>query len=215
MYGWNLDSKLRAEFRFMSFPRIALFDNPFSLFAKWMEEAVGSEFIEPYAMTVATVDTNGKPSARQVLLKSHGPSGFIFYTNYESRKAIEIQEVPFVSAVLWWDKLYRQVRIEGSVQKVSEQESDAYFATRPRGSQISAVASPQSQPIENFDSLAEKVAELEKQYQGRAVPRPSNWGGYQITPNSIEFWQGRQDRLHERLLYRRNNDTWNTEVLAP
>ena len=180
-----------------------------------MDDALKAGFAEPYAMTIATVGANGRPSARQVLLKSYGFSQFVFYTNYESRKASELDCVPFASAVFWWDKLYRQVRIEGKVQKISDVESDEYFATRPRGSQISAWASPQSQPIGDFEDLMRQFAELEKQFQSRSVPRPSNWGGYRIIPDSIEFWQGRKDRLHERLRYRLKNDTWVTDLLAP
>ena len=180
-----------------------------------MDDALKAGFAEPYAMTIATVGANGRPSARQVLLKSYGLSQFVFYTNYESRKASELDCVPFASAVFWWDKLYRQVRIEGKVQKISEVESDEYFATRPRGSQISAWASPQSQPIGDFEDLMRRFAELEKQFQSRSVPRPSNWGGYRILPDSIEFWQGRKDRLHERLRYRLKNGTWVTDLLAP
>lgn len=195
--------------------RIPPLEDPFELFEKWMDEAVDAGFREPYAMTIATVGANGRPSARQVLLKSHELSQFVFYTNYESRKASELGCAPFASAVLWWDKLYRQVRMEGEVKKVSAAESDEYFATRPRGSQISAWASPQSQPIETFEELTRRFAEFERQFKDGPVPRPSNWGGYRILPDSIEFWQGREDRLHERLRYQLVNGTWATDLLAP
>ena len=190
-------------------------DSPFELFARWMDDAIGAEFIEPRAMTLATVASNGRPSARQVLLKEHDESGFIFYTNYESRKAEELNQNPNASAVLWWDKLYRQVRIEGSVQVLSKQLSDDYFATRPRGSQISARASPQSKVIDSFRSLQIRVAELEFEFKGEDVPRPDNWGGYRLAPDCIEFWQGRQDRLHERIRYRLQAGIWISERLAP
>ena len=199
----------------MDSDRIASFEDPFELFAKWMEDAVNVGFREPYAMTLASVGANGRPSARQVLLKSHERSQFVFYTNYESRKASELDYVPFASAVFWWDKLYRQVRIEGEVEKISEAESDRYFATRPRGSQISAWASPQSQRIEDFEDLTRRFAELERQFQGGPVARPSNWGGYRIIPDLFEFWQGRKDRLHERLRFRKKNEAWVADVLAP
>ena len=190
-------------------------DSPFELFARWMDDAIGAEFIEPRAMTLATVGSNGRPSARQVLLKQHGESGFIFYTNYESRKAEELKQNPNASVVLWWDKLYRHIRIEGSVQVLSKQLSDDYFATRPRGSQISARASPQSKVIDSFHSLQTRVAELEFEFKGEDVPRPDNWGGYRLIPDCIEFWQGRQDRLHERIRYRLQADIWISERLGP
>ena len=190
-------------------------DSPFELFARWMDDAIGAEFIEPRAMTLATVASNGRPSARQVLLKEHGESGFIFYTNYESRKADELNQNPNASAVLWWDKLYRQIRIEGSVQVLSKEQSDDYFATRPRGSQISARASPQSKVIDSFHSLQTRVTELEIQFEGEDVPRPDFWGGYRLVPDCIEFWQGRQDRLHERLRYCLQAEIWILERLGP
>ena len=190
-------------------------DSPFELFARWMDDAVGAEFIEPRAMTLATVASNGQPSARQVLLKEHGESGFIFYTNYESRKAEELNQNPNASAVLWWDKLHRQIRIEGSVQVLPKQISDEYFATRPRGSQISAIASPQSKVIDSFYALQTRVAELEIEFEGEDVPRPDNWGGYRLVPDCIEFWQGRQDRLHERIRYRLQAEIWISERLGP
>ncbi len=190
-------------------------DSPFELFARWMDDAIGAEFIEPRAMTLATVASNGRSSARQVLLKEHGESGFIFYTNYESRKADELNQNPYASAVLWWDKLYRQVRIEGSVQVLSKQLSDDYFATRPRGSQISARASPQSKVIDSFHTLQTRITELEIEFEGEDVPRPDNWGGYRLVPDCIEFWQGRQDRLHERIRYRLQADIWISERLGP
>ena len=190
-------------------------DSPFELFAQWMDEAIGAELIEPRAMTLATVASNGRPSARQVLLKQHGESGFIFYTNYESRKAEELNQNSNASVVLWWDKLYRQIRIEGSVQVLSKQLSDDYFATRTRGSQISARASPQSRVIDSFHALKTRVAELEIEFEGEDVPRPDYWGGYRLVPDCIEFWQGRQDRLHERIRYRLQADIWISERLGP
>ena len=199
----------------MELLRIPPLEDPFELFEKWMDDAVDAGFREPYAMSIATVGANGRPSARQVLLKSYELSQFVFYTNYDSRKSSELDCVPFASAVFWWDKLYRQVRIEGGIEKVSESESDEYFATRPRGSQISAWASPQSQPIKDFEELTQRFAEFERKFQSGPVPRPSNWGGYRIIPDFIEFWQGREDRLHERLRYKLIKGTWVTDVLAP
>lgn len=180
-----------------------------------MDEASNAGLVQPDAMTLATVGAHGRPSARQVLLKAFGESGFVFYTNYNSRKADELGVNSFASAVLWWDRLYRQVRIEGEVEKVSEQNSDEYFATRPRGSQISAWASPQSTVLDSFESLQQRVLELEREFAGQAVPRPAEWGGYRIVPDAIEFWQGRIDRLHARLRYRKHSDSWLKEWLGP
>lgn len=190
-------------------------DDPFEFFARWMTEAENAEMIEPHAMTLATVSADGKPSARQVLLKGHGESGFVFYTNYQSRKADELADNPNVSAVIWWDKLYRQVRIEGEVRKLAAELSSEYFASRPRGSQISAWASAQSAVIADYASLHRRVAQIEKRFDGLAVERPDYWGGYSIIPNSIEFWQGRQDRLHERLRYARDKENWVSQFLSP
>ncbi len=188
---------------------------PFELFSSWMDDAINSGMIEPFAMTLATIGANGRPSARQVLLKGYGESGFEFYTNYDSRKSKELQGNPYASLVLWWDKLYRQVRIEGSVKKLSEHKSDEYFATRPRGSQISAWASPQSEVIESFEALESCVVEFEQRFAGSAVPRPPGWGGYRLIPDHIEFWQGRTDRLHQRLNFRNLSGKWMSEWLGP
>ncbi len=189
--------------------------DPFELFASWFSEAANAGFIESTAMTVCTVGPNSRPSSRQVLLKEHGPEGFIFYTNYGSRKAQELRANPYASAVLWWDRLYRQVRIEGRVEVASEEVSDAYFSKRPRGSQIGAWASPQSQVLERFSDLADWVRELETRFEGKPVPRPEDWGGYRIIPDRIEFWQGRKDRLHERLSFALEDSGWKPEILGP
>ena len=189
--------------------------DPFELFSSWMEDAISCGMIEPCAMTLATMGANGRPSARQVLLKGFGKSGFEFYTNYASRKAKELQGNSFASLVLWWDKLYRQVRVEGSVEKLSEEKSDEYFATRSRGSQISAWASPQSKVIENFEALQRSVVKFEQKFADGTVPRPPGWGGYSLIPDHIEFWQGRTDRLHQRLCFRHQAGIWTSEWLGP
>ncbi len=189
--------------------------DPFRLFSEWFDAARANEFIEPAAMTVCTVGSNGRPSARQVLLKSHGPEGFVFYTNYSSRKAQELSANPYASAVLWWDRLHRQVRIEGRVEIAAATVSDEYFATRPRGSQIGAWASPQSQVLDSFAALNEKFNEVETNFVGKPVTRPDYWGGYIIIPDCIEFWQGRRDRLHERLRFSIDGTGWQTAILAP
>ncbi len=190
-------------------------DAPFELFAHWLDEARAAEILEPNAMTLATVGADGRPSARQVLLKGYGATGFEFYTSYKSRKGLELAANPQVSAVMFWDRLYRQVRIEGQVEKLSAAVSDRYFASRPRGSQISACASAQSAPIGSYEGLRERAAKLERQYAGRPVPRPGHWGGYRIRADRIEFWQGRRDRLHERLCYCLADGQWDWHYLAP
>ena len=189
--------------------------DPFELFECWFNEAKNAGFIEPTAMTVCTVGAGGRPSSRQVLLKAHGPEGFVFYTNYGSRKAQEIGITPFASAVLWWDRLYRQVRVEGRVEVVSDEESDGYFSSRPRGSQIGAWSSPQSEVIDSFRYLAKKVSEFEGRFEEQPVPRPDFWGGFKIIADRIEFWQGRKDRLHERLCFRLEDSIWVKEILGP
>ncbi len=199
----------------MDLPSFDSSPDPFQLFQRWYEEADAAGFIEPSAMTVCTVGRNGRPSARQVLLKDHGPKGFVFYTNYGSRKAQDLDANPFACAVIWWDRLHRQVRVEGGVELVAADVSDAYFSTRSRGSQIGAWASPQSQVLERFSALADRVNECEEKFKGRQVPRPEGWGGYRLIPDRIEFWQGRQDRLHERLCFRLSDSNWQREILAP
>ena len=196
-------------------PSFGIQHDPIELFANWFTEALAGDFLEPSAMTVCTVGADGRPSARQVLLKSYGVDGFVFYTNYRSRKAQELDEHPFASAVLWWDRLYRQVRIEGQVEIAADDVSDRYFATRPRGSQIGAWASPQSEVLGSFDDLGERVRELEDRFSDRPVNRPQHWGGYIIVPDCIEFWQGRTDRLHERLRFTLNSTGWQQTILAP
>lgn len=190
--------------------------NPFKQFQTWFDQAVTAELPEPNAMTLATANPQGKPSARIVLLKGVDHEGFVFYTNYNSQKGQELAVNPWGSLVFWWVELERQVRIEGTVEKVSTQESEEYFVSRPVGSQLGAWASPQSEVISSRDVLEEKMTELEKQYQGQTIPKPSHWGGYRLYPTEIEFWQGRPNRLHDRLRYRKQDDgSWLRERLAP
>lgn len=191
--------------------------NPFEQFGKWFKEALSSEVLEPNAMTLSTADKNGKPSARIVLLKGFDKDGFVFYTNYGSAKAAELLENPQAALTFLWLELQRQVRIDGTVEKVSCQESEKYFQSRPKGSQIGAYASPQSQVIEDRTILEKNVEELTAKYQDVDVlPLPDNWGGYRVKPTLIEFWQGRPSRLHDRMVYQRQeNDNWKIERLAP
>ncbi len=191
--------------------------DPFEQFARWFEEARASGTIEPNAMTLATVGADGHPAARIVLLKGYGADGFTFFTRYSSDKGQQLDAHPHAALVFWWPPLERQVRIEGRVERVSEEESDAYFQRRPRGSQLGAVASPQSRPIAGRDVLEDNLARLEARLDGDApVPRPDDWGGYRVLASRIEFWQGRDDRLHDRLLYTRTpGDGWTRTRLAP
>jgi pyridoxamine 5'-phosphate oxidase len=167
-------------------------------------------------MTLATATREGRPSARIVLLKGFDQRGFVFYTNYEARKAWELEENPYCSLVFFWGELERQVRVEGRVGRVTNEESDAYYESRPRGSRLGAWVSKQSRPVEDRETLEERLRELEAEYEGREVPRPPFWGGYRVEPEEIEFWQGRENRLHDRLLYRRQDGGgWRVERLQP
>lgn len=190
--------------------------NPLIQFQTWFDQALNAELPEPNAMTLATADSEGKPSARIVLLKGVDETGFVFYTNYKSRKGHQLAENPVAALVFWWVELERQVRIEGSVEKVSEAESEEYFASRPFGSQLGAWASPQSRVIESRRVLEEKSWELEQKYYNKTIPKPPHWGGYRLIPTEIEFWQGRPNRLHDRLCYTQQPDgSWLRERLAP
>jgi pyridoxamine 5'-phosphate oxidase len=191
--------------------------NPIKQFAKWYDEAIAQGVSEQDAisMTLATTTKAGKPDARIVLLKSFDDAGFVFFTNYESRKGKELTENPQACLLFYWSKVWRQVRIEGSVAQVSAAESEEYFQTRPLGSRIGAWASNQSGVVESRDVLEKRYAVLSERY-GEDVPRPPHWGGYRIHPEVIEFWQGRDNRLHDRLRYRLQTDgTWVIERLGP
>ncbi|MEZ6115234.1 MAG: pyridoxamine 5'-phosphate oxidase [Pirellulaceae bacterium] len=192
--------------------------NPIEQFRNWFDEMVQHnpvDWFEPNAMTLATADQNGNLAARIVLLKGFDESGFVFYTNYESAKGKELAANPKASLAFYWPFMERQVRIDGSVQKVSREQSDKYFHLRPRGSQLGAVVSPQSQVLASRTELETKVAELEQQLAGQTVPLPDHWGGYVVYPTQIEFWQGRENRLHDRIQYVRHGDGWKLQRLAP
>ena len=196
----------------------AAYSEPFLRFAEWLAAAVaqGSELIpEPTAFSLASVGPDGHPSVRIVLLKSADESGFVFYTNHESRKGREVLAHPRVALCFHWMPLERQVRIEGVASVVSTAEADAYFATRPRGSQIGAWASRQSEQVRQPGELEARVREVEREFEGRPVTRPPHWSGFRVAPHRIEFWHGMPSRLHERHVFVREGDGWRTEVLYP
>ena len=188
--------------------------DPLALFDEWFREAEQAGVEVPEAMTLATADSDGAPSARMVLLKGVD-DGFVFYTGYDSRKANELNQNGRAALVFYWRPLGKQVRVEGRVERVSEPESAAYFATRPRGSQLAAWASHQSRPVESRDELERRFAELEREYDGRDVPLPPHWGGFRLRPDRIEFWQHRDNRLHDRTCYTRAREGWRAETLSP
>jgi pyridoxamine 5'-phosphate oxidase len=208
-------SSLRKEYTRAGLDRADLDPNPIVQFQEWFEKVIDADLHEPNAMIVSTASTDGKPSARTVLLKGYDERGFVFYTNYEGRKANEIEANPMCALLFYWGELERQVRIEGRASRLSGDESDAYFEGRPRGSRLGAWASEQSRPVEDRSVLEERVKALEAQYEGREIPRPPFWGGYRVEPDTIEFWQGREKRLHDRLVYRRDDGAWRIERLQP
>lgn len=190
-------------------------DDPFALFDTWFAEAKQSEPNDPNAMALATVDAAGRPSSRMVLLKGHGPDGFVFYTNRESRKAGEIAVDGHVALLFHWKSLRRQIRIEGAIGLATDAESDAYFSSRSRDSQLGAWASDQSRPLADRATFEARFAEMEARFAGGDVPRPPHWGGYRVTPRAIEFWQDRAHRLHERRLFTRTDGEWDEGLLYP
>jgi pyridoxamine 5'-phosphate oxidase len=190
-------------------------DNPLDRFQEWLREAERAGVEVPEAMALATADAEGAPSARMVLLKAADEDGFVFYSGYVSRKAGELEQNPRAALLFYWRPLGKQVRIEGRVEPVSEAESAAYFATRPRGSQLAAWASQQSRPLASREELERRYAELEREYEGREVPLPPHWGGYRLRPDAIEFWEHRENRLHDRIRYTRAREGWRHELLSP
>ena len=206
---------LRAEYAREGLDEADAGADPVDLLAQWLDVAVSAGIHEPNAMALATADASGRPSVRIVLLKGFDAAGAVFYTNYDSRKGRELLVNPWASAVLLWHQLQRQVRIEGRVERVNPEQSDAYFASRPRGAQIGAVASQQSRSVGDREALETQVADAERTFDGRDVERPEQWGGYRITLDAVEFWQGRVDRVHDRFRFTRVGDGWSRERLQP
>ncbi len=205
----------RVDYETSELRRKDLVESPVEMFRIWFDQVEGMHPFESTAMTLSTTNKDGKPSNRVVLLKGYDEDGFVFYTNYESRKGREIEENPYGSLNFYWPSQERQVRINGKLRKVSRSRSEKYFHSRPLRSQIAAVASNQSGMIENRDTLKKKFDELEKEFEGKDVPLPENWGGYRLEHRRVEFWQGRRDRMHDRFVYTKNGTIWQIERLAP
>jgi len=212
----SIIQNLRHEYEAEELNEQSISKDPIIQFGKWFQDAVNAGTPEPNAMTLATANVDFKPSARIVLLKGIEEGGFVFFTNYNSRKGKELLWNPYATLLFFWAEVHRQIRIEGRVIKISPEASENYFRSRPDGSRLGAFISPQSEVIENRKFLEDKLAEAERKFANTDVPRPEHWGGYKLIPNQIEFWQGRPNRLHDRLLYTLvDQDQWKIERLAP
>jgi pyridoxamine 5'-phosphate oxidase len=208
-------ARLRKEYLLRGLSEEELDANPFTQFRRWFQEALDAPLLEPTAMTLATATKDGRPSARMVLLKHVDERGFIFFTNYASRKGEELLENPRAALLFYWDALERQVRVEGEVERTSRELSQEYFASRPFASRIAATISQQSSVIAGRKELEQRFRELAEQYNGKEVPLPPFWGGFRLIPQTFEFWQGRENRLHDRLRYSKQGHAWKIERLSP
>ncbi|EJF07948.1 pyridoxamine 5'-phosphate oxidase [Pontibacter sp. BAB1700] len=209
-------ASIRKNYSRQALTEESVSNDPLDQFKVWLNEAILSQVLEPTALVLSTVSADCRPSSRVVLLKEVSPDGFVFFTNYESRKGHEMAERPYGSMTFFWAELERQVRIEGTIEKVTSEVSDVYFHSRPRGSQIGAWASPQSREINNREELEQAEAKYEQDFANLdVVPRPQHWGGYVLKPERIEFWQGRPNRLHDRIVFEQADTQWNRKRLAP
>lgn len=207
---------IRKNYAMESLTEASVAKDPINQFKVWIEETIAAEANEPTAMVLSTVNKSGRPSARVVLLKDVTTDGFMFFTNYESRKGQDLQENPFASLTFFWPELERQVRVEGQIEKVPAEVSDTYFHSRPIGSQIGAWASPQSREIESREELERADASYTSKFaELPVIPRPEHWGGFILVPDLVEFWQGRPNRLHDRIVYERQENNWHLKRLAP
>ncbi|MGH1487881.1 MAG: pyridoxamine 5'-phosphate oxidase [Acidimicrobiales bacterium] len=209
-------ARMRLEYETAGISESNFAADPFQQFSEWFDAAVAAEVYEPNAMVVSTVDQDGQPWSRYVLLKGVSDAGFDFFTNYESNKSAQIGDRPSASITFGWLELHRQVNIAGTVERVSEADSNAYWAVRTRGSQLGGWASPQSRPIAGRSELTDRYEEVEQRFGDQDVPRPPHWGGWRVVPHTVEFWQGRQNRMHDRLRYVRSDpNSWDLIRLAP
>jgi len=206
---------LRREYSLASLDEFSTATEPNKQFETWFDEAMKAELPEPHAMMLSTVNPQGRPSARIVLWRGGLPEGFLFFTNYLSRKGVQLEQNPYAALTFFWPELERQIRIEGKIKRASAQISDEYFAQRPRGSRIGAWASPQSEAIASREDLAKREAQFEDQFSDKEVPRPEHWGGFILVPDYFEFWQGRINRLHDRICYENKGDGWKKFRIAP
>ena len=208
-------SGLRKEYRANMLDENLMSDDPITQFNIWITDAMNARFVEPNVMTLATSTPDGKPSARIVLLKEINPAGFVFFTNYNSRKGCDLIANSFAALVFDWHEIERQVRVEGRVEKLSVEDSDAYFDSRPETSKLGAWVSPQSSLLKNRQELDEIQSEMENKFRNNSIPRPEHWGGFLVRPTTIEFWQGRPNRLHDRIVYYKTEEGWTKHRLAP
>lgn len=209
-------SQIRAEYNTEVLHKEDVSADPFTQFGAWLQDALdNSKIIEPNSMCLSTCTSDGRPSSRYVLMKSFSENGFVFYTNYESRKGRELTENPHACILFFWPSLHRQIRIEGMVKKISEEDSEIYFKTRPKKSQASAFISKQSQVVGSYMELATKMEVCLDQHAEKDIPKPTEWGGYILQPSYFEFWQGHSSRLHDRIVFKKDQDTWNIVRLYP